>query len=414
MKKILSIALCLILCLSAMALTVSAETCEGQETGHTPTTSWWAADNDYACLGGHDVDYSHCEVCGIECDASGNVVPFVEPTAEHELTSLQEADFTECGGGHKVDYYACEVCWHTFDAEGNLVYYEDGNGAHTLGEQKEANYTECGGGYTEAYATCTVCGDDVNADGEWPDYEEPAEDAKHTPGELLWEADFTECGGGYTEDIYECSVCGCETNEEGIEPEYKEGTDVHTPGSTLYDAYYTPCCGGIKVDYYECTACQWPVDAEGKPVEYYAATEKHTPGEKMESNYTECGGGHKEDFYLCTVCASACTEEGEFAEWSEPTTDGHTISLQPQIDPTYTEYGFKEHWACDVCGYIFANEAGDDLTMEEYEALIIPKLVPGNPDVPATADNTTMGLYMVLALASIAAVAVISTKAKRA
>ena len=46
-------------------------------------------------------------------------------------------------------------------------------------------------------------------------------------------------------------------------------------------------------------------------------------------------------------------------------------------------------------------------------ALRIAKLKPGNPAVPATGDNSTMGLYMVLALASFSAIAVVTSKAKR-
>ena len=49
---------------------------------------------------------------------------------------------------------------------------------------------------------------------------------------------------------------------------------------------------------------------------------------------------------------------------------------------------------------------------EDYNALVIPKVVT-NPNVPATGDNSTMGLYMVLALASFSAIAVVTTKAKR-
>ena len=123
MKRVLSIVLCLMLCLCAMALTVSAETpvCEGQATGHTAGSTFYGTTVHAPCMGGYDVDHYFCTACNAACDDAGNLITAVEPTADHELSDLRPADYTVCGGGFVVEFRFCTSCWTYFDAEGNVL-----------------------------------------------------------------------------------------------------------------------------------------------------------------------------------------------------------------------------------------------------------------------------------------------------
>ena len=154
---------------------------------------------------------------------------------------------------------------------------------------------------------------------------------------------------------------------------------------------------------------------DGGYAPWYNGTEKHTLGEKHAADYTKCGGGYKEEYYECSVCEYACTAEGNDAIWSPAVSNKHNVAWIAEIPATTTKTGLKAHWGCVDCSTIFIDEAGTEMMWldEDYDALVIPKLKPGNPAVPATADNSMMGLYMVLALASASAIALVSTKAKR-
>ena len=115
-KRVLSVVLCLALCLCAMVLTVSAEApCAGQATGHNPDLySIWGADYT-VCGGGFEVDYHFCDLCGIECDDAGNLLTPTAGNGAHDLSDLWDADYTVCDGGFEVDHYYCYECGDRFD-----------------------------------------------------------------------------------------------------------------------------------------------------------------------------------------------------------------------------------------------------------------------------------------------------------
>lgn len=196
----------------------------------------------------------------------------------------------------------------------------------------------------------------------------------HTPGTEVYEADWNKCNGGYQTDYYECIYCYESVDANGNLVERFEGTDVHTPGTEVKKADHTPCKGGFEEDYYLCDLCGHPTDKEGYAVYYKSGTNKHTPGTEKHAAYyvAECAGGVKEDFYFCTVCNWFCDANGETIIYY-PGTGEHAIVKQPAKEATYSENGNIAYWYCEVCGIIFAEEAGIN-RIEDINDVIIPKL----------------------------------------
>ena len=164
--------------------------------------------------------------------------------------------------------------------------------------------------------------------------------------------------------------------------------------------------------------------ADGKIAERTPGTDLHTPGtEVQKANYATCYGGFKDDYYLCTECGQPTTEAGKEPVYSAGN-GNHSIVWVEKIPATKESEGLKAHWACELCHTIFRSQSnGDIMTSEkEFNALIIPKLTnkpstntntSSKDPAPATGDNSHLGLFMVLMLASMTALVGLVKKAKR-
>lgn len=101
------------------------------------------------------------------------------------------------------------------------------------------------------------------------------------------------------------------------------------------------------------------------------------------------------------VEARSCADCGK-TETRELPALGHKLTHHEAKAATNKAAGNKEYWSCDACGKLFADAEGKTETTER--AVTIAKLAP---NTPATGDESTMSLWLMLLAFSAAAAAAV-------
>ena len=111
--------------------------------------------------------------------------------------------------------------------------------------------------------------------------------------------------------------------------------------------------------------------------------------EHREAVAATCNSSGKKEHWECTVCGvkfadEACTTQLNGLSLPYDKINGHSLAAVERVEPTETETGCLEHWACSRCGALYADaEAKNKTTFQE---LTIPVLDP-EPDVDAGSDG---------------------------
>ncbi len=304
--------------------------------------------------------------------------PAGETAHTHELI-YHEAKEATCTQDGNTEYWQCEGCGKYFaDADGEKEIDEKGfliEGGHDLflHEAKEATCTQDGN--TE-YWECSVCGKyfaDGYANDALSDLSSVTVAAHHS---LTY---YGEKQPSCTQDgniaYWACSVCGLFFEDEEGKTEL-EGSVVLPAHHDLvhYDAVPETCTEGGNIEYWQCKNCYALFsDAEGKTAigtaEIPAAGHKTQFVAEKPASCTQTGvKGH----YHCDRCGGDFWDgDGGSAVGSQEelviAATGHrNIYGVRRKEPTCTEQGNREYWACPDCGGYFADAKGEEaLSAEE-------------------------------------------------
>ena len=324
-------------CGKAGEKTYTCERCKTTKTEEIPATGEHTVVTDPAveatCTKTGLTEGSHCSVCG-EVIVKQEVVPMKDHSYGEGVVT-KEPTCTETG----EMTYTCSVCGGTKTEAVDKLEHT----AKTL-PAVEPTCTESG--LTEG-SVCAVCGTTLVE-------QNVVEPLGHDwdEGEVISEATCTEAGA----IKYTCKRCEetktVAVDEKGHTPEVIPGKDATCKDTGLTEGSKCSVCGVILKE------------QEVIPVLTEHAWDEGTVLE--EATCTKDG----QMLYTCTVCETTKTETIE--------APGHTVVIDPAVDPTYTEEGLTEGSHCSVCGEILK------------EQMVVPKLEKpaGGDENNGTTGNT--------------------------
>lgn len=113
---------------------------------------------------------------------------------------------------------------------------------------------------------------------------------------------------------------------------------------------------------------------------------KHVPAKAptcMEDGY--------EEHWRCEVCGKLYADESAATQTTEEAVKqaahGHKLKAIEGKEPTYMEEGYEPYWVCTVCGQLFADANG---AQPITEPKAIEKLTAPTPDNPQTGDSSNL------------------------
>ena len=174
------------------------------------------------------------------------------------------------------------------------------------------------------------------------------------------------------------------------------------------------CTTEGKEAYYTCAACgKYFEDEAGKTeivdLENYGVIEAKghtmTKHDKVEATCTEPGNV---EYWHCETCGKNFADEAGRQELSsvEIPALGHNAVKTEAKAPTATEPGNIEYWYCERCGKYFKDEALTQEITQEQTVLA----ATGVTDVPQTADESNIALWIVMVFCSGAALLAMTFK----
>ncbi len=361
------------------------------------------------CIEGGMKAHYKCTVCGKFFDADENETTetalTIPATGVHTFGTLIEETPATCIAGGMEAHYKCTGCGKYFDADKNETteealktpvspYY-----GHNFGRWVEEKYATCQTPGRKGYKHCSICNKDYDASNtEITDSVIPVNPDGHELGALIAEVPAT-CKDPGEKAHRDCNLCGkhCDpiTRKE-IADLTIPATGVHNYGAWVSngDGTHTrTCTNGSHSETENCSG--GTATCENKAVCSVCGV---AYGDKLghdwgEVKYTWTSDNTCKAERVCkhdsahieseTVTAMAeeikaatCKEKGKMkytatftntafaAQVKEVDIDftEHTYGdLIPEVSPTTTEFGVKEHKDCTVCGKHFDKD-GNEIT----------------------------------------------------
>ena len=351
----------------------------------------------------------YCSDCGKYFDESKNETTktalTIPATGVHTFGTLIEEKPATCIEGGMKAHYKCTGCGKFFDADKNETteealktpvspYY-----GHNFGRWVEEKYATCQTPGRKGYKHCSICKKDYDASNtEITDFVIPVNPDGHELGALVAEVPAT-CKDPGEKAHRDCNLCGkhCDTITR------KEIADLTIPATGVHDwnawvsngdGTHTRTCNNSS--HSETENCSGgTATCENKAVCSVCGAEY---GEKPGHNYGEVkytwtsdntckaervckhDSAHIESETVTATAeeikAATCKEKGKMkytatftntafaAQVKEVDIDftEHTYGdLIPEVSPTTTEFGVKEHKDCTVCGKHFDKD-GNEIT----------------------------------------------------
>ena len=289
----------------------------------------------------------------VEKDGAWVVTQAVEPVHTHELIAHEEVPAT-CTEPGTAPYWECTDCAALFAdvaatvevAPEDLVIAPAG---HTLVAVAEVPST-CSAPGTDAHWRCETCGmlfgDDAGEHSVTAD--ELALPLAEHDLEYVPEVPST-CVQAGTAAHWHCAVCGERfADEEATEPTTLDDLTLPLGGHALTAVAEVPAT---------CT----------------------TPGTAAH--------------WACTLCGKLFSDGGGATEVTadQLKTDlaPHALAKVDGTPATCTNQGTKEHWRCEACGKLFADEAGaTEVTADQLKTNLAPHALTAVAEVPATCTKT--------------------------
>ena len=278
-----------------------------------------------------NIEYWTCGICGkYYSDASAKneitekdtVIPQIPHSHSSQWSSNASQHWNECSCGDKINVFAHQFD-NTCDTTCNTCGYE-----RTITHSwKSALSYDANQHWTE----CAVCGEKKDVQ-------------THSGGKAtcLEKAKCDDCGQAYGE------LASCDLTAKNTDSKYLK---------------HEATCTDAAVYYYSCSVC-------GK-----ASTETFSYGQPDGQNHvggTELRGAKPasctEDGYTGDTYCKGC---GDKLQTGEKIPGGHKLSVVPPQEATHEQSGNREHYACAVCGKLYADDKGT--TELNPEDVIIPK-----------------------------------------
>lgn len=351
----------------------------------------------------------YCSDCRKYFDADKNETTetalTIPATGVHTFGTLIDENPATCIAGGMKAHYKCTVCGKYFDADKNETteealktpispYY-----GHSFGRWVEEQYATCQAPGRKGYKHCSICDKNYDASNTViTDFVIPVNPDGHELGDLVAEVPAT-CKDTGVKAHRDCNLCGkhCDpiTRKEIVDLTIP-ATGVHNYGAWVSngDGTHTrTCTTGSHSETENCSG--GTATCENKAVcevcgEEYGDIPGHNYG---EVKYTWTSDNTCKAERVCkhdnthieseTVTATAeeikaatCKEKGKMkytatftntafaAQVKEVDIDftEHTYGdLIPEVSPTTTEFGVKEHKDCKVCGKHFDKD-GNEIT----------------------------------------------------
>ena len=351
----------------------------------------------------------YCSDCRKYFDADKNETTetalTIPATGVHTFGTLIDENPATCIAGGMKAHYKCTVCGKYFDENKNETteealktpispYY-----GHSFGRWVEEQYATCQAPGRKGYKHCSICDKNYDASNTViTDFVIPVNPDGHELGDLVAEVPAT-CKDTGVKAHRDCNLCGkhCDpiTRKEIVDLTIP-ATGVHNYGAWVSngDGTHTrTCTTGSHSETENCSG--GTATCENKAVcevcgEEYGDIPGHNYG---EVKYTWTSDNTCKAERVCkhdnthieseTVTATAeeikaatCKEKGKMkytatftntafaAQVKEVDIDftEHTYGdLIPEVSPTTTEFGVKEHKDCKVCGKHFDKD-GNEIT----------------------------------------------------
>ena len=397
-KLLLCLGMALTLCLGASTLV----SCKDDDPTTEPPVTTEPAEHQHGDEWSYtpNGDRTHTKVCGEDCP--GEVEDCV-----YELETTIEATCTQAG----VTTYTCALCGDSYTEEIAALGHDldDGTvtkaptctetGIMTYACQREGcDYTEnvelaplgheltfveavdpiCWHEGNIAHYRCEICGAlFADAEGTQSLTEEEVVLRVYHTMDVGVVIKAPTCGEAGT-ILYTCQICGASYTAE-----------IPALAHTLdkINRVEATCEAEGNIEYYTCSACgSLFSDAAGENEIELADTvipkAAHTL-DKTERVEATCEAEGNIEYYTCSACGSLFSDaagenEIELADTVIPKA-GHDLTLVPEVAATCSGKGHTAYYNCNVCGKLFADEAGEQILTEEDTVIdALPHSFVGN------------------------------------
>lgn len=272
--------------------------------------------------------------------------------------------------------------------------------AHDLVAHEEAPAT-CTTPGTKAYWECAGCGKlfaDASATTELLRDELAIAPTGHTLASVQEVA--STCVAPGTAAHWRCEACGELFGDDKAEQAVSAG-DLALP-LAAHDLEYVPevpstCVQSGTAGHWHCSVCGGRFADEGA-AQAVTLDELALPigGHALaavEETPATCTKPGTAAHWACTLCGKLFADE---AGGVEATTESLATDLAPHAlaevggtPATCTEPGVRDHWKCSVCGKLFSDEAGTtEVTAEQLGTDLAPHALTAVAEVPATCVET--------------------------
>lgn len=227
----------------------------------------------------------------------------------------------------------------------------------------------------------------------------------HTHELVVHEETPATCTTSGTRAYWECLGCGGIFADAAATTEVsRDELGIAPVGHDLVPVQEVPstCAAPGTAAHWICEGCG-TLFGDDKAERAVAADELALPLAAHDLEYvpeapSTCVQPGTTEHWHCSVCGGRFVDESgaqavKLDELALPL-GAHALEAVEEVPASCTEHGTAAHWACALCGKLFADEAGNaEVTAENLATALAPHALAAVAEVPATCEQTGVAAH---------------------